>query len=181
MKTIKNILSVIVVSLVFVSCNTTPTIQEYIVKHQEDNRFTYADVSSNLLQLKEISNATENSPLGELLNSIHKVNFLSLKDNEDLYQTESKKITEIIKKSEYKTLSKVSSKNFNMSASYLGDDDNINEMLVFIKVKQEKSFMLVRILGNKINVSKVSELLNSNKVDKNSEDALKDILNNIGF
>ncbi len=177
MKTIKNILSVIVVSLVFVSCNTTPTIQEYIVKHQEDDRFTYADVSSNLLQLKEIGNATQNSSLGEILNSIHKINFLSLKDNEneDLYQTESKKIAEIIKKSEYRTLSKVSSKQFNMSASYLGDDGNINELLVFFSVKKEKSFVLVRVLGDKMDISKVSELLNSNK------DNLTDILKNVGF
>ncbi len=175
MKTIKNILSVIVVSLVFVSCNTTPTVQEYIVKHQEDDRFTYADVSSNLLQLKEFSNASENNPLGEILNSIHKVNFLTLKDNENLYLTESKKIAEILKKSEYKTLSKVSSKQFKMLASYLGNDENINEILLFLDVKKEKSFVLVRVLGDKMDISKVSEVLNSNK------DNLTNILKNVGF
>ncbi len=179
MNTIKNIITIIVLSFAFVGCDTTPTVQEYIVKHQEDERFNYLDISSNILQLK---NFTDNAEIDDILKSIHKVNVLTLKDeNKNIYDTESKTIAKIIKDSHYKMLSKIDNKYFRTSISYLGNDDSINELLVFVKVKKEKQLTLIRVLGDQMDVSKISELINNTKIDKNSNDfsVLNDFIKNL--
>ncbi len=175
----KNILSFIVFSFILISCNTTPTVQEYIVKNQENEQFDYIDVSSNLLQIKQYTES--NQELNDILKSIKKINVLYLKDkSEDVYKTEEQKLSNIIKKSDYKLLTKIDMKPFYASILYLGDKDTIDEVLLFTKSKENRNFILFRVLGDNINLSKISAYLRNIKINKNSQDfaALKEILNN---
>ncbi len=175
----KNILSIITFSFILIACNTTPTVQEYIVKNQENEQFDYIDVSSNLLQIKQYTES--NQELNDILKSIKKINVLSLKDkSENVYKTEEQKLSNIIKKSDYKLLTKIDMKPFYASVLYLGDEDKIDEVLLFTKSKKNRNFILFRVLGDNINLSKISTYLRNIKIDKNSKDfaALKEILNN---
>jgi len=89
-----------------------------------------------------------------------------------------KKITQILKDETYQQLMKVGSGKDGATISFVGDEDNINEFVVFGKSK-DNGFVVVRILGNDMNPNNIMTMLSvlkEAKIDTAQLAPLKDLL-----
>jgi hypothetical protein len=153
--------------LVLISCNTTPTLQKYIVDSKENNDFMSVDIPASIIQLKD---ADVSDSAKKTLNTIKKMNFLALPltdDNNAFYETEKAKVNKILKNPKYKQLIRFKRNKSNISVNYLGDKNAINEVVVFGS-DNEKGFAIVRILGDNMNPSDILKLSQDIKIDGNS-------------
>ena len=87
--------------------------------------------------------------------------------NKEQYDLESQKVTQILKNEKYQELMKVGSGKDAASVSFVGDENHINEFILFAK-KKENGFAVVRILGNDMNPNNILNmisLLKSSNID----------------
>ncbi len=174
MKNVFKILGIVGV-LCLISCNNERSLQQYFVDHQNDNAFIAVDIPSSLLDKDEVELTQEEK---ETLESIKKVNFLALKLNDDLkvkYEEESEAINTILSNEKYETLMRMGSNGTKAVIKFLGDDEEIDEVIVFAK-NDEKGLALVRVLGNNMKPEKIAKLVKS--VEKMDLSAFKQIADN---
>ena len=157
----------IVVSLFLLSCSNEPTLQKYFVESSEKKDFIEMDLSPSIINIDKTKLTPEQKTA---LESFDKMNVLAFKldeNNKAAYDVESQKVTEILKGKEYQELMKVGSGKDGGSISYVGDEDHINEFILFAK-KKENGFAVVRILGNDMNPNNIMNmisLLQSSNID----------------
>jgi len=168
-----------VIALLTVSCDQHPSLQKYYVDSNENAGFISFDIPASILSLKDENVSKE---VKETLKSIKKINFLGfqLKDgNQAEYKIEKQKIKEILKNPKYQELISVGGKQ-SFTIKFLGEDDAIDEVIVFGSDK-EKGFALIRILGNKMDPSKMMLLANEIKYDGDKGDlkGLESFFNNL--
>lgn len=153
--------------LILISCDSTPSLQKYIVDSKENNEFMSIDIPASIIQLKDVDVSEE---VKNTLGTIKKMNFLALqlnKDNQKLYDSEKLKVKKILKNPKYKQLVRFKRNKSNVSVSYLGKENAINEVVLFGS-DNEKGFAIVRILGEKMNPSDIIKLSQDIKIDGNS-------------
>jgi len=163
--TIKGLLLATV--LILISCDSTPSLQKYIVDSKENNEFMSIDIPASIIQLKNVDVSED---VKNTLGTIKKMNFLALqlnKDNQKLYDSEKLKVKKILKNPKYKQLVRFKRNKSNVSVSYLGDKNAINEVVLF-GADNEKGFAIVRILGENMNPSDIIKLSQDIKIDGNS-------------
>ena len=157
----------ILMSLLLQSCNSEPTLQKYFVENSEKKSFVALDVSSSILNVEKTKLTAEQKTA---LESFKKVNVLAFKldnTNQAEYAIESQKVTQILKGKDYQELMKVGSGKDGASVSFVGDENNIDEFILFAKQK-ENGFAVVRILGNNMNPNNIMNmisLLQSSNID----------------
>ena len=162
----------IIICLVLSSCTGEPTLQKYFVENSEKKDFIVLDVSSSIINVDKSKLTTDQKTA---LGSFDKMNILAFKldeKNKDSYDMESKKVTEILKGEDYQELMKVGSGKDAASISYIGDDDHINEFILFAK-KKDNGFAVVRILGNDMNPNNIMNMLSLLKSANVDMDQLK--------
>jgi len=162
----------IIISLVLSSCTGEPTLQKYIVENSEKKDFLVLDVSSSIINVNK-SKLTADQKTA--LASFNKMNILAFKldeKNKASYDLESQKVTEILKGEDYQELMKIGSGKDAASISYIGDDDHINEFILFAK-KKDNGFAVVRILGNDMNPNNIMNMLSLLKSANVDMDQLK--------
>ena len=145
-------------ALVLISCNNEPTLQKYFVENSEKNNFVVLDISPSILNVDKTKLTVEQKTA---LSSFDKMNILAFKldeKNKELYEAESQKVAQIIKGKDYQQLMKVGSGKDAASISFVGDEDNIDEFVVFAK-RKENGFAVVRILGNDMNPNNIMTML----------------------
>jgi len=148
----------ILVSLFLLSCNSEPSLQKYFVENSEKKEFISFDISSSIVNIDKTRLTAEQK---KALESFDKMNILAYKldkNNEAQYNTESQKVSQILKGKEYQELMKIGSGKDGASVSYVGSDDNINEFVLFAK-RKENGFAVVRILGNNMNPNNIMTML----------------------
>lgn len=151
-------LTAMLTSLLLLSCNSEPTLQKYFVENSEKKEFVSLDISPTILNMDKTKLSAEQKTA---LESFEKMNVLAFKldkNNQAQYEVESQKITQILKDETYQQLMKVGSGKDGASISFVGDEDNINEFVVFGKSK-DNGFAVVRILGNDMNPNNIMTML----------------------
>lgn len=157
----------ILVSLLLSSCNNEPTLQKYFVESSEKKDFVELDVSPSIINIDKTKLTTEQKTA---LGSFDKMNILAFKLNEKnkaQYDAESQKVMQILKNEKYQELMKVGSGKDAALVSFVGDENHINEFILFAK-KKENGFAVVRILGNDMNPNNILNmisLLKSSNID----------------
>ena len=160
---------VLVMGLVLTSCNSGPSLQEYYVDNNENPNFMSFDLPASIL----------NIPLAELndkqkaaINSLNKLNILAFKRtdaNSAEYEVEQKKVKAILENNKYTELMKMKTDFGNAKVQYLGDEDAIDEVIVFGN-DASKGFALIRVLGDDMNPAHLVQLLQAvEKSDYNGE------------
>ncbi|MBC2839463.1 DUF4252 domain-containing protein [Robiginitalea sp. SC105] len=144
--------------LLFMGCSSTQSLQEYYVDSSENPNFLVLDVPANILKLDEAGlSATEL----EALSSLRKLNILTFRKTEanaDSYKEESAKIKAILKESEFKELMKLNTKYGRGVVKYLGNEDAIDEVVIYGDSK-ESGFAVIRVLGKNMNPAHFMQLL----------------------
>ena len=157
----------ILISLLLSGCNSEPTLQKYFVENSEKKSFVALDLSPSILNLDKTKLTSEQKTA---LASFDKMNVLAFKldkSNQKQYDIESQKVTQILKNEKYQNLMKVGSGKDGASVSFVGDDNHINEFILFAK-KKENGFAVIRILGNDMNPNNIMNmisLLKSSNID----------------
>ena len=160
--------AVIVLSVlaIFISCNQQKTIQTYIVEKQDKPGFMSVDLPMSLIQLN-----TDKAPLEvkEAYGSIKKVNVLGLPylNNNEAYEIEKKAILSILNNSTlYKNLMKMDMNGMRISIYYIGDANDINEVIVF-GYSKKIGVGVARVIGNHMNPTKITQMAEYLKIDPN--------------
>lgn len=148
---------VIAVVLLTIACDTNPSLQKYYVDSKENSEFISIDLPSSILQLKDTDVSVD---IKNTLETIKKVNFLALQLNETnskLYTSEKAKVKSILKNPKYKQLMRMNMGDGNVSVNYLGDEDAIDEVVIFGS-DDDKGFAIVRVIGKNMNPSDILKL-----------------------
>ena len=167
MAAVKYIVGIALAALSMISCNNDPSLQKYLVDKQDDDKFMKIDLATSLLQSDE-SNFTPEEQ--QVLNSVKKINVVAypLKgSNKEGYDTERKKIQEILAAEEYQTLMKMGSNKQGATLKFTGEEDAIDELIVFAS-DNEKGFAVFRLIGDDMEPDNLIKLMSS--IDKGDID-----------
>ncbi|WP_264522075.1 DUF4252 domain-containing protein [Flavobacterium sp. N1994] len=165
-------LTAILASLLLLSCNREPTLQKYFVDNSSKPGFIELDLSSSFINKDKIKLTPEQKTA---LASFDKMNILAFKldeNNKAQYDVESQKITAILKNKEYQELMKVGSGKDAATVSFVGDENHIDEFILFAK-KRENGFAVVRILGDDMNPNNIMNMISLLKSSNINMDQLK--------
>jgi hypothetical protein len=146
--------------LALVSCSNEPSLQKYLVDKQDDDKFLKIDLATSLLQSEDSSFSEEQQ---DILNTVKKVNVVAFKvtdGNIEEYNVEKDKVAAIMSQDKYKTLIKFGSNNRGALLKYLGEEDAIDEVIVFAS-DSEKGFAVFRLLGENMRPDQMIKLMNS--------------------
>jgi hypothetical protein len=138
----------IALSLLLISCNLKPSLQKYFVDNQEKPGFLVVDVSPSILNLDKTKLTADQS---KALSSFEKMNILAYQindKNKSEFDIEIKKINEILNDTtNYQQLMKFGSGKDGASISFVGDEDHVDEFILY-GAKSDNGFAVVRILYN---------------------------------
>jgi hypothetical protein len=148
----------ILASLILMSCNSEPTLQKYFVENSEKKEFIALDVSPSIINVDKTKLTPEQKTA---LASFDKMNILAFKldeTNKAEYEVESQKVTRILKGKDYQELMKIGSGKDAASISFVGEEDDIDEFILFAK-KKDNGFAVVRITGDDMNPNNIMNML----------------------
>jgi len=157
-----------VTAILTVACDSKPSLQKYYVDSKENNAFISVDLPANIIELKDenVSEEVKNT-----LKTINKVNFLAFQidsTNQELFDAEKEKVAEILKNPDYKQLMRIKTTDGNVTVNYLGDEDAIDEVVIFGS-DSKRGFALVRVLGENMNPAEILSMAQEIKLDGDSQ------------
>lgn len=146
-------------AMALVSCNDK-SLQKYLVEKQDDDKFVKMDIAASLLQGKN-SNFTQEEK--DILSTIKKVNVVAYPiiegDTAD-YEKERQELRNILDQEQYKELTRIKSKQWNATLKYTGEEDAIDEVIVFAS-DDNRGFAVFRLLGENMRPDQMVKLMNS--------------------
>lgn len=140
------------------ACSSSQSLQEYYVDNSENPNFISLDLPASILNL-ESADLTDKQR--EALESLRKLNILAFRKTEQNsaeYTLEKNKVNDILKKGDFVELMKLNSSYGKGVIKYTGDEDAIDEVIIFGN-SDEKGFALIRVLGKNMNPAYLMELL----------------------
>jgi hypothetical protein len=162
----------VMLSLFLISCTSEPSLQKYFVEKSENKNFISFDVSPSILNVDQTKLSEEQKAA---LKSFEKMNVLAFKlndKNQTDFSTERQEVNLILKNEKYQQLMKFGSGKEGASISYVGEDNHINEFILFGN-KKDAGFAVVRILGKDMNPNNIMTLISIMKDSKMNLDQLK--------
>jgi len=157
-------------ALALFGCSDGESLQRYLVDKQGDDKFVKVDIAASLLQSDNSDMSQEEK---DILKTIKKVNVVAypISDgNIAEYETEKDKLKTIIGQEKYKTLMKMGSNNSGATLKYLGEEDAIDELIVFAS-DSERGFAVFRLIGDDMRPDQMIKLMNS--IDRGDVDISK--------
>lgn len=125
---------------------TEKSLQKYLVEKQDDPKFMKFDLATSLLDNGSFDLNAEDK---EVLSSIRKINVIAypLKngDTED-FEMERSELESILKDDRYKDLTRVHSDNWSADFKYKGEEDAIDEVIIYAN-SADTGFALLRLHG----------------------------------
>lgn len=159
MAPLKYTIAFILGAMALVSCNDK-SLQKYLVEKQDDNKFVKMDIAASLLEGKN-SNFTQEEK--DILRTIKKVNVVAYPiaggDMAD-YEKERQELRSILDQEQYKELTRIKSKQWNATLKYTGEEDAIDEVIVFAS-DDSRGFAVFRLLGENMRPDQMIKLMNS--------------------
>ncbi|RXG15637.1 putative protein DUF4252 [Leeuwenhoekiella aestuarii] len=133
-----------------ISCNNKQSLQEYYIDSKENDKFIMVDLPTSLIAPKS-ENLSEDQQ--RIIASVKKVNLLAyaMKDT-SFYNSETNKVNGILNADNYDELMKLGTPEQRMRVFIKGDEDAIDEVVVFAQ-DNNKGFLLARVLGDNMNVA----------------------------
>src|SRR5690606_31180676 len=159
MKSAKYFTAFLIGIVALTSCNDK-SLQKYLVEKQDDDKFVKMDLAASLLQGRN-SNFTQEEK--DILNTIKKVNVVAypIKENDTAdYEKERAELKAILDQEEYKELTRFKSNEWNATLKYTGEEDAIDEVIVFAS-DNNRGFAVFRVLGENMRPDQMLKLINS--------------------
>jgi len=146
-------------AIALTSCSDK-SLQKYLVEKQDDDKFVKMDIAASLLQ-GNTSNFTQEEK--DILNTIKKVNVVAYPiiegDTAD-YVKERQELKAILDQEQYKELTRIKSNDWNATLKYMGEEDAIDEVIVFAS-DDTRGFAVFRLLGDNMRPDQMLKLMKS--------------------
>jgi len=159
MKNILNYIAILAIGIMSVACGSEASLQKYYIDNQDNKNFLSIDIPASIISLKD-----DVSPeAAEAYKSLKKMNVLAFKKNDSNgaeYEAEKKKVKAILKNDNFIELMRMNDKGRNVVIKYIGDDETIDEVIVYAADKTQ-GFALVRVLGDDMKPEKIAKLVQS--------------------
>lgn len=158
MKSINKIATVIILTFIVISCSNGPSLQGYYVDKSDNPNFISLTVPANVIKFTDTELSEEQQQAYE---SVEKLNVLAfkLKDtNKEAFTEEKNQIAEILKDKKYQELMRINSGKNRGVVKYIGNDDAIDEVIVFGS-DDVNGFALVRVLGKNMKPENMMQLV----------------------
>ncbi len=171
---IKNITTVLLLVLSLAACSSSQSLQEYYVDSSENENFLSFDIPASILNIASEELTAEES---KAVKSIKKMNVLAFKktgENIASYKAEKAKVTNILKDKKFTQLMKINSKFAKGVVKYIGDEDAIDEVVVYGHT-DEKGFAIIRVIGDNMNPAHLGQLIRAMEKSNINEGAFKDL------
>ena len=172
---IKYVIGIGLAALTLFSCSNKESLQRYIVDRQDDDSFLKIDIAASLLQTDSANLSQEEK---DILKTIKKINVIAYpieEGNVSAYEVKMQVLKTILDQDRYKTLMKYGSNKEGATLKYVGLEDAIDEIIVFVR-DDEKGFALFRLLGDDMRPEQMIKLMTA--IEKGDVDISK--LNSIG-
>ena len=172
---IKYILGIGLAAVTLFSCSNKESLQRYIVDRQDDDSFLKIDIAASLLQTDSANLSQEEK---DILKTIKKINVIAYpieEGNVSAYEVKMQVLKTILDQDRYKTLMKYGSNKEGATLKYVGLENAIDEIIVFVR-DDEKGFALFRLLGDDMRPEQMIKLMTA--IEKGDVDISK--LNSIG-
>lgn len=170
----KRILIVALALALFNACSDRQSLQEYYVDNSENPNFIALDLPASILNL-DSTNLT--SSQREAIGTLRKLNVLAFRRtaaNEAEFNTEKEAVRAILEDSDYVELMKLNSKFGKGVIKYLGDEDAIDEVVIFGN-SEEQGFAVIRVLGKNMNPAHIMQVLQAIRSSDNEGQQLGEI------
>lgn len=148
--------------VLLVGCQKEPTLQKYFVENTTNKNFMTIDIAPSILNIDQTKLSVEQK---EAFKSFDRMNVLAFKVNDSnvaQFEAERAKVTQILKDEKYQQLMKFGSGKEGGSISFVGDDEHIDEFILFAN-KKENGFAVVRVLGNDMNPTSILTMVSALK------------------
>ncbi|WP_034044091.1 DUF4252 domain-containing protein [Wocania ichthyoenteri] len=175
-RTAKHIILVLIVAVVFISCNDGKSLQTYFVDNQEASNFISQDIPISMVEIDDSKFTDEQK---EAYKSVKRLNFLGYKvdgTEAETFKAELEKVKTILSNKKYNALMEFSDKGNKIIVKYIGTDDEADEVVIFGSAK-ELGFGIVRVLGNDMNPDKMVTLVTAMQKANVDENQIQDIMN----
>ncbi|MDB9914153.1 DUF4252 domain-containing protein [Flavobacteriaceae bacterium] len=172
---IKYILGIGLAALTLFSCSNKESLQRYIVDRQGDDSFLKIDIAASLLQTDSANLSQEEKDILKTIKKINVVAYPIEEGNVSAYEVKMQVLKTILDQDRYKTLMKYGSNKEGATLKYVGLEDAIDEIIVFVR-DDEKGFALFRLLGYDMRPEQMIKLMTA--IKKGDVDISK--LNSIG-
>lgn len=172
---IKYILGIGLAALTLFSCSNKESLQRYIVDRQDDDSFLKIDIAASLLQTDSANLSQEEKDILKTIKKINVVAYPIEEGNVVAYEVKMQVLKTILDQDRYKTLMKYGSNKEGATLKYVGLEDAIDEIIVFVR-DDKKGFALFRLLGDNMRPEQMIKLMTA--IEKGNLDISK--LNSIG-
>jgi len=165
-------------SLVLASCHSEPTLQKYFVENTENKNFIAVDVSPGILNIDPKKLSADQKLALESFDKMNILAFRANDKNQAEFAVEKAKVDAILKNEKYQQLMKFNSGKEGASVSFVGDDEHIDEFILYAN-KKEAGFAVVRILGKDMNptgIMSMLSILKTSNIDLEQLKPLQDML-----
>lgn len=155
----KYFMAVILALVALTSCSEK-SLQKYLVEKQDDDKFVKMDLATSLLEGKN-SNFTQEEK--GILKTIKKVNVVAypIKEGDTAdFEKERKVLSDILDQDKYKELTRIKSNDWNATLKYTGEEDAIDEIIVFAS-DNNRGFAVFRLLGENMRPDQMIKLMES--------------------
>lgn len=165
----KAILTLVLLSLGFVSCENETSLQEFYVENQNDNQYIAFDIPASLLAGDNSRFTPEQKATLETIRKVNILGFPKKAENTEILKQEQEKLSKILKSGKYNLLMKYGGGERKAELYFSGEEDAIDELVVFGS-DEEKGFGIARVTGNDMNPGDIIKLFQSmDKEDMNIE------------
>lgn len=167
MKNNLKLVLIFVVLIVLTNCKSELSLQKFMIEHESEDSIFTLDLGNEILKLSEKFQTKDNQ---EVVNSIKKANVMALKidkNNKDKYFAEVTQLREILKQDKYDQLMMAGKGSKGMRVYAVGTEEKLDEVVVFGN-DHETGWVIVRILGDNMDPSKIISIINKFKIDQES-------------
>ncbi|MBT8271520.1 MAG: DUF4252 domain-containing protein [Bacteroidia bacterium] len=175
-KSIKNGLLALVLVATLSSCDQNESLQAYYVNHQETPNFISVDIPVSFVSVENVELTEEQEEAYESIDKLNMLGYQLSEENMDDYKTELERVKTILKDEKYEELFRGgNNKDGRITIKYIGDDSTIDELIVF-GYSNDRGFAIIRVLGNKMDPSKIMKLGDVVNDLESEENAVQDFM-----
>ncbi|WP_299107346.1 DUF4252 domain-containing protein [uncultured Winogradskyella sp.] len=176
-QSIKKSIVVLLLITAFTSCNQGPTLQTYYVDNELKPGFVTFDIPKSIVEVEKLDMTEEQMEAYKSVDNLNVLTFLKEDTEAEDYKLELEKVNSLLKNPKYEELMRGgNSKDGKFVVKFLGDVDNIEELIIFGSANN-KGFMIARIIGDDMNAGKLMSLgtvLDKADIDEGQLSSLRD-------
>ena len=144
--------------MLFFGCSSTQSLQEYYVDNSENPNFISFDLPASLLNLEKADLTADQQKAYASLKKLNVLAFKKTMNNVAEFTAEKANVKAILKNEKYQELMKLNTSFGRGSIKFLGDDDAIDEVIIYGD-SDDKGFVLVRVLGDNMNPANLMQIM----------------------